>query len=204
MVGTILSVFAGLLGFLAYLPYMRDVMAGRVKPARASRIMFVLLMVVALLQQRAAGSGWTLAVTAGELAGSVALLGVSIKRGIGGLGKLDMWCYALLALSMDLWLITNNASLALHLTVLADLIAFMPTLVKTWRMPSSETPLFYVMGVVAPVLNVIGGGNYSYVVILFPLYLTAANLVELLLIYRRQVLSLGHEKGTYRRDETKS
>jgi hypothetical protein len=152
--------------------------------------MFTLLLAIALMQQWAAGSVWTLAVTAGELLGSVILLIVSIKKGVGGWNRLDIWCYVLLAMSLAIWAFSKNALVSLHITVLADLIAFTPVLVKTWRKPKSETPFFYVMGVIVPVLNIVVGGDFSYAVILFPMYLAVINAVELLLINRRDAIIL--------------
>lgn len=140
--------------------------------------MLTVLICVALWQQHTLGSGWALAVTLGEVVGSLAILGLSLKRGVGGLTRLDKACYLILAVDMALWLTTANTLLALHLTVLADLIAFTPTLVKTWRFPNSETPLFYVLGTVASLLSVVAVGGYSYGVLLFPLYLALINLAE--------------------------
>ena len=177
-----LTITAGVISFGAYIPYAIDILKGKAQPARATRVMFVGLLVVTLLQQKALGSGSLIVFTLGEAIGSVAILFLAIKYGVGGLSKLDVACYALLVVDVIVWLLTGNPLIALHLSVLADIIAFTPTLAKTWKTPKSETAIFFVGGIVAPLLNIAGTGHYSYSVLLFPCYIAIANLIETLII----------------------
>lgn len=181
----LLLIMAGLTAVGAYVPYTFDVLKGCARPARSTRIMFVVLMLLVAGQQVAVHSGWLLVTTVGELVGSLGILLLSLRHGEGGLHRLDKLCYLLLVLDLLLWASTGSALLALHLSVAADLVAFTPTLVKTWHNPHSETPLFYAVGVLAPALNMLAAGQTSYRVLLFPVYLVAANLFELLLIVCR-------------------
>src|SRR4051812_30808222 len=91
----------GILSFLVVLVptifYVRDVLCRRVVPARSTRFMFVLLMGLALGQQIQLGSGWALALTAGDLAGALVLLPLVFHYGTGGLQLTDRVCYLLLA-----------------------------------------------------------------------------------------------------------
>lgn len=180
------SILAGLIALGGYIPYAVDIVKGRAQPARSARFMFAFLLIVTILQQTSLGSGWLIAFTAGELTGSIAILALAIKYGVGGLSKLDVACYVLLLADIALWLTTGNALLALHFSVLADAIAFLPTIVKTWHEPQSETPIFFMSGIFAPVLNTLAVEKFTYGVLLFPLYLAFANLVETLLILRRK------------------
>lgn len=185
----ILSILAGLIVLIGYFVYARDIVSGAARPARSARLMFVILLVITLLQQRDLHSGWLLVLTASEALGSLAILVLSLKNGLGGITRTDLACYILLIIDLTVWLTTKNTLLALHLSVLADLIAFMPTLIKTWRQPWTETAQFYVYGAIAAPLNVVANGQYSYGVLLFPVYLAVANLFEVGLIFSRQRIS---------------
>jgi len=184
----IFSVISALLAFVCYIPCGRDILRGRVQTARSSRIMLTLLLVVVLVQQVSLGSGLALAVTVGELIGSLAIMSLSLRHGVGGWQRHEVVCYGLLGVSLVAWLLTSNAFLALHLSIAADLVAFAPTLVKTWRLPASETPIFYGFGALAALLSVFAVPHISYVVVVFAAYLTVVNVVELLLIYRPRLL----------------
>ena len=183
-----ISVVSALIAFGVYIPYFIDILSGKAKPARSARIMLTALLIIALFQQRGLGGGWTLAVTIGEAVGAIAILAASLKRGVGGLNRLDLICYLLLFIDVLFWVTTDNTLVALYLTVIADVIAFGPTLIKTWRHPKSETPIFFLGGFVAPILSIVGGQNYSYAVILFPLYISIVNGLEIVLIYRYRLL----------------
>lgn len=167
------------------IPYIIDIVRGRAKPARSTRLMFFLLMALTIAQQHNLNSGYAMAVTLAELISSAALLILSVKYGVGGLRRTDFVCYVLLALSLVVWLITKNALLALHLAIVADTIAFWPTLEKTWREPKSETWLFFFGGVIAPLFSIFAQRDWSYAIIVYPLYLSFINLVELILIFRQ-------------------
>jgi hypothetical protein len=182
----ILSIVAGIIVLLGYYVYAKDILKGSARPARSARLMFVILLVITLLQQRDLHSDWLLALTASEALGSLAILLLSLQRGIGGITWTDLTCYLLLVIDVTVWLTTKNTLLALHLSVLADLIAFMPTLIKTWRYPWTETPQFYVYGAIASPLNILANGRYSYGILLFPVYLAVANLCEVGLVIFRQ------------------
>jgi hypothetical protein len=168
------------------IPYMIDIVKGRAKPARAARTMLLLLIIVTLAQQHSLGTGLTMALTIGEIVSSIMLFGLAMKHGVGGLSKNDLICYVLLGVSLVAWWMTGNALLALHLSILADTIAFWPTLEKTWREPKSETQLFFWGGVIAPWFSIAAGGSLAYSVIVFPVYISIANFVEVVLISRPQ------------------
>ena len=180
------SVLAALIALGGYIPYARDILRGRARPARSARIMFAILLVISLVQQHSLGSGWLLAMTLGEMVGSLAILALALNHGVGGFSKIDKVCYTLLIADLIIWQATGNTLLALHLGVLADLIAFSPTLIKTWHKPWTETPVFFITGIIAPTLNIVAAGKYSYAVLLFPAYIAIVNLIETILIFYRQ------------------
>ena len=184
-----LAALAGFIAFAGYVPYGFDILKGRVKPSRSARFMLTLLLVITLLQQRQLGSGLLVAITYGEVIGTIAILFLSVKNGIGGLAKADLVCYALLAIDMSVWLSTDQTLLALHLSVIADMVAFTPTLLKTWRQPWTETPVYFLSMVIASPLNIIAAGTYRYGVLLFPTYIGVVNLLEaVLIIYRQRII----------------
>jgi hypothetical protein len=181
-----LAVLAGAIAFYGYIPYGIDIARGRVRPARSARIMLTLLLVITLFQQRDLGSGWLLSITIGEVIGAVGILILGIKKGIGGLTRLDVACYVLLTVDLVFWLSTKHTLLALHLSILADFIAFAPTLIKTWRHPWTETPLYFMTMVIASPLNIFAISTYRYSVLVFPAYLGLINLLEVVVILYRQ------------------
>ncbi len=179
-----LAIIAGVLVCLACIPYIKDILAGRVVPARSTRIMFLVLLMLALFQQHDLGSRWGLLLIAGELTQGIAVFIVSIKYGIGGVSRTDVICYSLLIFNVFFWTITRNSLLGIHITILADLIAVFPTILKTIRFPKSETPLFFWLGGFCALLAMFAEPEFTYNHIAFPLYLAVINIFIALLTYR--------------------
>jgi hypothetical protein len=169
------------------IPYMVDIKKGRARPSRAARGMLFLLVTIALFQQIALGSTFAIALTVGETLSGFILLWLSFKHGVGGTSKSDLACYVLLALSLIIWYFSKNALIALHISMIADTVAFWPTLEKTWRDPKSETALFFWGGVIAPIFSILAQSNFSYSIIVFPIYISLANLIEVGLISGRRL-----------------
>lgn len=187
MIRNALSLMSAVIAFGCFIPYGWDVFRGRAKPARSTRLMFALLLVLALLQQHEIGSRLSLALTAGESLGAIGILALAMWKGVGGLKRLDLVCYVLLIVDVIIWQTSHNGLLGLHLTILGDQIAIWPTLVKTWRHPKSETPFFFIAGSVAPLFAIASEKALSYSIVLYPLYLMLINTVMVLLIYRHNL-----------------
>lgn len=163
--------------------YTVDIMKGRSRPARSTRVMLLLLIVVTLFQQHGLGSGWSLSLTLAEIVAAITVFSLSIKRGVGGLSRLDKICYGLLVLDCFIWFTTKNTLLALHLSILADTVALYPTLYKTWHDPQSESAVFFWAGVISPLFAIAAETHKSYQTLLFPVYISLINFIVVLLIY---------------------
>jgi hypothetical protein len=183
------AILSFVLSFGAAIPYTFDILKGKAKPARSTRVLFLLLIAVTLVVQSREFTSGVLLLTLGELCTQLVLFVLSIKHGIGGLARLDLICYGAFFISLSAYLLTQNARLSLTLLVLTDLIAFLPTIVKIWRDPTTDTWLFFMVGgVAAAIASLLARNGNSYTEIVFPLYILLTNLLAALpiLFYRRQ------------------
>jgi hypothetical protein len=170
------GIVAFLLSFGVTIPYAIDIVKGRAKPARSTRILFLMLMAVTLVVQGREFTSWVLLLTVAEVLTQMLLFSLSIKYGIGGLARFDVICYAAFVVSLSAYLVTQDAVLSLTLLMLTDFISFLPTLVKIWRDPTSDTwPFFLFGGVVAAAAALLARNTNAYVEVAFPAYLLAAN-----------------------------
>jgi hypothetical protein len=87
------------------------------------------------------------------------------------------------------YVLTGSGLLAVMLGVLADLIAFIPTFVKTWKKPESEDPNFFAIEVVASICAIIAIDELR-VDTIFPIYFVLSGGFVLLLIYRKKLLAM--------------
>lgn len=164
------------LSFGVTLPYAIDVVKGRARLARSTRVLFLLLLLVTLIIQGTEFTSWVLLLTVGEIMTQVLLFVLSIRYGVGGLARLDIFCYVAFVASLLAYLLTKDATLSLTLLILTDLIAFLPTLAKNWRDPSSDTWLFFVVGGMgAAGASLLARSTNTYIELAFPVYIFVAN-----------------------------
>jgi hypothetical protein len=88
-----------------------------------------------------------------------------------------------------IYTLTGSGLLAITFGILADLIGYIPTFVKTWHEPKSEDPFFFAIEGAASLLAVFAIWQLR-VDILFPVYFVLCSAVVVFLIYRRRLLRL--------------
>lgn len=97
--------------------------------------------------------------------------------------KFDLTCGALSIIGFILWLILKEGNVAITFAILADGLAFLPTLVKGFRYPETESPWAFMMGTVAALIALAILTTYDYKHVAFPLYILIADVLATLFIY---------------------
>jgi hypothetical protein len=57
--------------------------------------------------------------------------------------KLDYICGIFSLLALLLWVITNEPLVAIIFAIISDILASIPTIIKAWKFPKSETTITY-------------------------------------------------------------
>jgi hypothetical protein len=104
------------------------------------------------------------------------------KKAAWKISKLDIICGVLSVSGIILWLITRIGNIAIFLSIMADALASIPTIIKSYHEPESENDLVYLFGVVnaAIALFVIKDWNFQHYG--FPAYLLILCTILVLLI----------------------
>lgn len=90
--------------------------------------------------------------------------------------------------AIPLWIITDEPNLALTLALIANMAAFVPTLVKAYVDPSSEDYRPYMLSAGAFFFAILFASDYSFAAIGFMVYLCITNTVLTILARRQQVI----------------
>jgi hypothetical protein len=133
IVGTVI----GAIGSIAYLV---DTIKGRVKPNRVSFLLWSIAPVIAFAAQIKQGVGLESLMTfsTGFLP-FVTFVGSFVnKKAEWKLTTFDVLCGVLSLLGLLLWLMTNVGNIAIAFSILADGLAAIPTIVKSYRYPDTE------------------------------------------------------------------
>lgn len=172
----VLGIFSGILAIAAVIPYAKDILHGTTRPNVVSWSLWVLLLTIAALAQLSAGASWSLVLIVGDLVGTASILALCLfGYGYGKYNRLDGLCFILALVAIALWQITNQPLLAIGLAALADFLASVPTLVKSYKDPASEEPTQFFIIAVAALLGIFSTAIFDSVNLVFPIYLFCIN-----------------------------
>lgn len=184
MFKTTLSIVASILCLVAFFPYITTILKGTTKPNRASWWIWVTLGTVLCASYYSTGGGITLWAFVFTVLGQLIVAILSLKSGEGGWSNLDRTCLVGAGVSLLLWLWFDDPFVALLFGITIDIFAVVPTIKKSYLDPESEDLLYWIIYGLGTFLNIFTVENWSFQVILWPIYVLIANLaiVYLLLI----------------------
>jgi len=178
-----LLIAATLLSFTGTTDYVLSIFRGKTKPHRTTRVVLLIVSIVNFIGTLAAHArGGILLLAILFLARSLLLAILSLSKGVGGTTKLDIWCASIAVLGIVAWQLSGSGIWALVFAIVADAVAYIPAILKTWRLPKSEAPLLYILEGVAAILAVVHDGLLLSTI--FQLYIIISCAAMLVCIYR--------------------
>lgn len=181
-------VFLGVgIGAIGQALYVADTVRGRNQPNRVTWLLWavapLLAFAVEINDHVGLQSLLTFAVGFGPLVVFVASF--VNRRSVWKLGRLDYICGALSVGGTIGWVITRQGLVALGAAVAADALAGVPTLIKSWQRPESESASIYIGSFFNAVITLLTMKHISAPVVTFPLYIAVIALVESALVAGR-------------------
>ena len=170
--------------------YIRNTLLGRSKPNRVTFLIWAAGGLIGAAAGVAAGGGWALLPAFAAGFGPLLIFLASFRNpnAYWKLGRLDYVCGAFAVCALVLWAITNEPAIAVLFAILADGLAAVPTLLKAWRHPETETGTPYVLALLAAVLGTALTPAWSFSTIGFLVYLVAIDVLLMTAVYRRDPL----------------
>lgn len=170
-----LGVLSGILIVISYFPYIRDILLNKTKPERASWLIWATLGSIAFFSQLASGGSSSLILPATETLFTLIIFFLSVKFGVGRLTRRDILALIAAAIGLIIWYFTKQPVTALIITILIDLIGSVLTVIKSYQEPETETLATWVIVAVAGILATISVGKFDWILLLYPVYIFAAN-----------------------------
>ena len=174
----------------AYVPYIRAIARGRVKPHCFSWLIWSMTTSIVFFAQLSAEGGlgaWPTGVSA-VITFYVAWLAWKLKSD-NTITQVDRWFFGASLASLPAWLLTADPFYSVVILTTIDILGFGPTLRKLLRYPHEESLLFYALFALRSLLSVIALESRNPTTLLFPVaMILACILVCALLIWRRRQL----------------
>lgn len=177
LVGALINLVGGLI-------YFRATVTGEAQPNRVTWGLWALAPLIAFAAEIHEHVGlqslMTFMVGAGPL---VIFVTTFIKKNyIWKLGKLDYACGILSVLGIVLWLLTRHGNVAILFSIMADGLAAVPTLVKSYKHPESESAPVFLFSAIAAGITMLTIKNWNLANYGFPAYIFAIGLILFALI----------------------
>jgi len=185
-----LIIISSLLALFSAFLNIRAILLGKAKPHRTTFFIFVLINSLAFASLFAQHDTVAIYLAFFNAASLLIIFLLSLKYGMGGWAPLDIVCLLIALVGITIWKFTSIPMIALYSAIFADIVSLIPTFKKIYFHPKTEVWEFWFIGFLSALLNLLAVKSWDFNSILFPLFLTIANLVTVLLIIRKHLFSL--------------
>jgi hypothetical protein len=130
--------------------YLVDTVKGKIQPNRVTWFLWTLAPLIAFAAEVKLGVGLQSLMTfsVGFIPLCVFIASFFSKKAVWKLGTLDYVCGALSILGLLLWWVTKVGNIAIFFSILSDALAAVPTIIKSYRTPESESYSVYFAGLI--------------------------------------------------------
>ncbi|HSX05623.1 MAG TPA: hypothetical protein VLF69_04100 [Candidatus Saccharimonadales bacterium] len=170
-----LGILALVLNIIGYVPYIRDILRGKVKPQRITWGIWTILTTIAAVNQVKNGGGWSSLFFISTVLLVATTFMLSIKRGMGGASKLDMICLAAAIVLFGYWATVHNTRLSTLVAVFIDGVGAIPTVVKTFHKPETESYPQWVLAGIGGLCTMLAVTKPDWALLIYPAYVFVMN-----------------------------
>ncbi len=171
--------------------YTRDTLAGRTKPNRVSWSMWALAPLIsagAALSSDADGWASVRVVVGGIVPLVIFMASFVNKNSYWRLNGFDITCGILSLVALVFWGLADSPRAAIVLATLGNTFASVPTLVKAWRYPETETKITYITSFISVILILPAIPLWNIENAVFQISLLITTGVLLFAVYRKQII----------------
>ncbi len=177
-----LALIAAALAVVGNVPYVRDVLRGKVQPHAYTWFVWSLVSAITFFGQLAKGAGVGAIPTGASEIFTIIIFLLSLRYGFKGINRTDTVFLFLALGGVVSWLLTNDPTFSVVLAVSIDLVAFVPTIRKTWNYPATESPILYATNVLRHALALFSLEAYNIATTLHSIAMITVNTLMTVLL----------------------
>jgi hypothetical protein len=176
--------------FVGITAYIKEVIKGNNKPNKVTWLLWSIAPLIASAAAISAGVTWAVLPVFMSGFGPLLVLIVSFAspKSYWKLESFDYLCGLFSLLALVLWLVTKDPVIAIMFAVASDGFAAIPTLIKSWQFPNTETASPFAAGLFSAVTSFFVIPSWTPAQYLFPVYLVAVNSALILTISIGKIL----------------
>ncbi|UTX50997.1 hypothetical protein KI440_02205 [Candidatus Saccharibacteria bacterium TM7i] len=170
----------------AYIPYMFDIVKGRVAPHPFSWLIWSMTATSIFFLQTTNGSGAGAYGTATVAVCASIIFVLAFRANKVKIRPLDITSLLLAVVGIILWIFVKQPSLSIAILLTVEVIGFIPTLLNGWREPYKDSITLWSVNGMRQGLGLAAVQNHNFVTVLNPIvWITLCAGYVLTLSYRR-------------------
>jgi hypothetical protein len=170
------------MSIIGNVPYLIDVIKHKVKPHPYTWLIWSIVSAVTFFGQVVKGAG-----TAFAEIFTIIIFIFSLRYGFKDINKRDNYFLAAALIGLIPWVLTKDPTISVIVVVSIDLIAFIPTLMKTYKRPDSEISILYIMNVTRHMLTLLLIQRYNIATTLHSVAMIVTNTMMTVFILKHKV-----------------
>lgn len=177
-------IIGSIINFLGSVNYLINTLKGKVKPNKVTFLMWTIAPLVTFFAQFKSGIGIQslLVLTMGLTTLLIFLASFSNKKSKWKLTVFDLFCGILSFTGLILYLLTEDAVLAISFSIIADILASLPTVIKSFFHPETETGFPYLATLVSTILTLLTLKSWNFINSAFTINVLIISLVIYVLV----------------------
>ena len=178
-----------LTSFAGFFFYIKDIFLGKTKPNLVSWFIWSLAPFIGVFFQIKAGAGLSILpiFMAGFISFLVIIITVLRKNAYWKINTFDVICGIISLISLILYVFTHNLSISILFAIMSDALAYIPTMIKSWNFPNTETGLMYIMGIINNIIGLLIIKSWIFPIYSFSISIIIFNLAIVFCIYRKKI-----------------
>lgn len=171
----VLGFLALILNIAGYVPYIRDILRKKVKPHRITWGIWTILTTITAFNQVINGGGYSSLFFISTTILVIIVFILSFRYGMGGASQIDRLCLVLAILLLIYWITLKDTRLSTVFAVIIDGIGAIPTVIKTYHHPKTESYLQWSLSAVAGLVTMLAVPRLDWALLIYPIYVVLMN-----------------------------
>ncbi len=180
------GIVSSLFILIGAIPYIKDIFKKQVRPHVLSWLGWGLITGLGAAAMYADGSTWMAVIVFTNTVACLSIVFFSVIRKVGvwETSHLDWFFFFMGILGVVLWQTLDMAVLALICAIIADFAFGIPTIIKTYKNPETETPFVWVAATLSGLFSLFAIQVIAFHEIAYPVYLLFFDSAVLLLVLK--------------------
>ncbi|MFZ1019399.1 MAG: hypothetical protein WAN61_00200 [Minisyncoccia bacterium] len=178
-----------LTSLVGYFFYLKKIFYGEVRPNLISWFLWMLAPFIGVFFQIKAGAGLSALPVFMAGFGPLVVIIISLfrKSSIWKVTSFDIFCGLLSLFALVSYVVIHSFSISILFAILSDGLAAVPTIIKSWKFPETETAAVYLPGIFNNILALFVIKNWIFSIYSFNIYIILVNIIIIFCIYHKKL-----------------